>query len=261
VLGLLPQQQVERVVGFARTRGATRFAGLVPANAFGQLAEDALRKTAADGADVVAVERYEPGAADLSPAVRRLAAAERRAAGAEGRPSAVASGLPTQTTSQLPPEVGFDAILLPDFGDRLLAVAPLLPFFDLDANRFRYLGISLWDDPRVEREPALVGGWYAGPPPEARDQFMRRFRAAYGREAPRIATLGYDATALAAVLTKAGGVTIEGLTQPDGFAGFDGLFRLRPDGTNERRLAVIQVQRGGPRVIDPAPERFEELTQ
>jgi ABC-type branched-subunit amino acid transport system substrate-binding protein len=260
VLGLLPRQQVERVVVHARLKGASRFAALLPGNAFGALAEEALRAALEGGGELVAVERYEPGAADLTPVVRRLAAAERRAAAAAGAPSPVAPGLPPNVASQLPPEVGFDAILIPDFGDRLLALAPLLPFHDLDANRFRYLGVSLWDDPRVGREPALVGGWYAGPAPESREQFALRFREAYGREPPRIAALGYDAAALAAVLAKDGGFAPDRLAQPDGFAGYDGLFRLRADGTNERKLAILQVQRGAPRVIDPAEARFVDAT-
>ena len=141
-----------------------------------------------------------------------------------------------------------------EFGSRLL------PFYDIDPNRIRYLGISLWDDPRVAREPALLGGWYAGPAPEARAQFTARFRQLYGREPPRIASLGYDAAALGAVLAKTGDLGLDRLTDREGFTGFDGLFRLRADGLTDRGLAVIQVQRGNPRVIDPAPEKFVDLT-
>ena len=263
VLGILPRQEVARVVAYARERGASRFAALLPNNAYGQLAEDALRRALDGGGELVAVERYEPGAADLSPAVRRLAAAERRAATAMGSPSPVAPGLPQGTQSQLPAEVGFDAILLPESGDRLLSLAPLLPFFDLDPNRFRYLGITAWGDPRVAREPALIGGWYAAPAPETaeRTRFVRVSREAYGRDMPPIATLGYDSVALAAALAKSGNVGTAALTNPDGFLGVDGLFRLRDDGTNDRRLAILQVQRGNPRVLEPGAERFVDVTE
>ena len=49
------------------------------------------------------------------------------------------------------------------------------------------------------------------------------------------------------------------LTQPNGFAGIDGIFRLTQDGAVERGLAVLEVRREGPVVIDPAPKTFEEL--
>jgi hypothetical protein len=152
---------------------------------------------------------------------------------------------------------------MPESGDRLLSLAPLLPFYDLDPNRFRYLGITAWSDPRVAREPALIGGWYAGPAPETpeRVRFVRVAREAYGRDMPPIAALGYDAVALAAALARRGDVGVAALTHPDGFLGVDGLFRLREDGTNDRRLAIMQVQRGTPRVLEPAAERFVDLTE
>jgi len=46
------------------------------------------------------------------------------------------------------------------------------------------------------------------------------------------------------------------LTRSSGFAGVDGLFRLLPDGTAERGLAILEVREGAPRVIDPAPSSF-----
>ena len=46
------------------------------------------------------------------------------------------------------------------------------------------------------------------------------------------------------------------LTQGAGFAGVNGPFRLLPDGTNERGLAVAQIQNNQVIVIDPAPRSF-----
>ena len=43
------------------------------------------------------------------------------------------------------------------------------------------------------------------------------------------------------------------LSRPEGFAGVDGVFALRPDGTVRRGLAVFAIHRGGPAVIEPAP--------
>ena len=40
-------------------------------------------------------------------------------------------------------------------------------------------------------------------PPEATESFQTRYAALYGAAAPRVASLAYDATALAAVLARA----------------------------------------------------------
>ena len=61
----------------------------------------------------------------------------------------------------------------------------------------------------------------------------------------RTATLAYDAVALAAALTKTQGparFSEAMLTNASGFTGIDGLFRFRPDGTNQRGLAVMRVR-------------------
>ncbi len=273
VFGFMPSAQVERVVGYARSRGLSRYAALIPDNSYGNLIDDALRRAAlrADGV-VSAVERYEPAAADTTPVVRRLAAydarrtalaAQRRAL--EGRNDEVSREAlkrleNLQTTGELP----FDSVLLADSGSRLLAMAPLLPFYDIEPSRVRFLGTASWDDPRIQREAALLGGWFAAPPPAARAEFVRRFGETYGSTPPRVATLGYDAVALAAVLARApdgADFSAAALTKPSGFAGADGLFRFLPNGTNQRGLAVLEVTRDGFKTISPAPESFEEASE
>jgi hypothetical protein len=46
------------------------------------------------------------------------------------------------------------------------------------------------------------------------------------------------------------------LTNPSGFAGIDGLFRFRSDGTNERGLAVMRIASGGPTPAAGSPKSF-----
>ena len=78
---------------------------------------------------------------------------------------------------------------------------------------------------------------------------------------PRLASLAYDATLIAARLaeTDAPNPYSEAmLTNPNGFLGADGLFRLTSEGVVERGLAVLELSRNGVRVIDPAPLSFQE---
>ena len=46
------------------------------------------------------------------------------------------------------------------------------------------------------------------------------------------------------------------LTNPSGFAGIDGVFRFRRDGTNQRGLAVLRVTPTGGEIIAPPPRTF-----
>jgi branched-chain amino acid transport system substrate-binding protein len=91
--------------------------------------------------------------------------------------------------------------------------------------------------------------------------FAGRYRSRYGQEPPRPAALAYDAVALVAALVKTQGaqrITNEILANPSGFAGIDGVFRFRNDGTNQRGLAVLRVTPSGGQVISPASRNFSQ---
>lgn len=238
LLGFLPQEEVARVTAYTSQQGAHRFAALAPGNAYGHLTVDAL-KTAADAhkVEVAATVFLEPGAFDFSPSVGEL----KSAAHGDG---------------------GFDALLLPEGGQQIKTLAPLLPYNGFDPAKVHFLGTGLWDDPALATEPELQGAWYAAPDPAGRADFEKRFADIYGRSAPRLATLAYDATALAAALAhgdQGPDFSAGALTNPSGFIGLDGIFRLRPDGLIERGLAVIEIRRAGPAVVSPAPKSFENL--
>jgi len=252
-LGIAPQDAVARTIAYARSRGLEKFAALIPNNALGAAAEAAMRATLGSaGGELVRVERYEPGTIDFGPAVRRLgkiAAAPQRLARGEAPPP--------------PPELDFEAVLLPDFGDRLVQLVAELHGHEIDPGRIKYLGIPLWDDPRLLRESSLQGAWFAAPPTAGRAAFERRYREVFGRAAPRVASLAYDAVALAAILARGKGpdgadYTLDALQVPAGFAGVDGLFRFGTGGTVERGFAVMEVRRDGPRIVSPAPDAFEQ---
>lgn len=274
VMGLMPGAQVERVVGYASTQGHERFGALVPDNAFGEVVAEAM-EVAADRFDVelTRLAVFPANAPDISDSVRRLgnyderqARLRQRKAELQGRDDAQSrmelNELEQRETLGGPP---FDAVMVPVGGQRLQVIAPMLPFFDIDPRDVRILGTAEWNDPALGRESTLVGGWFAAPSPEGWSEFAERYRTLYGEPPPRLASLAYDATALAALLPRQ--ATRDGrgnpdpyaearLTQANGFAGIDGIFRLNPDGTVDRRYAVMEMEADNLRIIDPAPSDF-----
>ena len=129
---------------------------------------------------------------------------------------------------------------------------------DVERN-IQLLGTGLWDNPRVFASPSLQGGLYAAPDPSGFRAFAGRYRTRFGGEPVRTATLAYDAVALVAALARVQGTqryAPDVLTNPSGFAGIDGLFRFRADGTNERGLAVLKVGTSGAQIVSPALRSF-----
>jgi branched-chain amino acid transport system substrate-binding protein len=243
LIGFLPRQEVAREVSFAHDRGLNRFAALAPNTAYGHLMADALKQVVGEsGATLTRVEFYT---GDPSGTVKRIAAAGATAA-----------------SGPAPAGPGFDALLLPEGGDQLRQIAQQLKAAGIDTSQVRLLGSGLWDDASISGEPALTGGWFAASPPDLRQDFVHRYQGAYGQPPPRLASLAFDAAALAAVLAKSPDpdpFSQQAIENTSGFTGVDGLFRFTPQGLVQRGLAVIEVQPGGDQVVSPAPRDFKDF--
>jgi ABC-type branched-subunit amino acid transport system substrate-binding protein len=232
VLGFLPAQQIERVARFAKEKGISKIAALTPDDAYGHLVDQALKRLESRGdIQLVGISHYTRG--DLL----------------EGNPGNV----------RLVEEIedykakGMEALLIPEGGENLghlmLVLKPHLPL--------RFLGSGQWDSPDTLQHAlaGLEGALFASTVSRDRQRFESRFQQAYGHIPPRIATLAYDAIALAVTLADKG-YTAPHLTFSEGFAGMEGLFRLNTQGLNERGLAVLEVTPSGFTVRSPASESF-----
>lgn len=157
---------------------------------------------------------------------------------------------------------GADALFLTaDSAGALPLLSQMLRDRGLTAASKRFIGLTRWDVPQATLSlPGVQGGWFALPDPGTFEAFQRRYAGAYGGEAPpAIAGLAYDGIAAIGALAKSGAtgvITRESLTQPVGFAGVSGVFRLLPDGRNERGLAVAEVRDNKMVIVDPAPRSF-----
>lgn len=130
----------------------------------------------------------------------------------------------------------------------------------LNSSAIQMMGLTRWDIPASRMSlPQLQNGWFAIPDTARIAEFNARYRAAYGENPHDFATLAYDGVSAIAANVRAGrknAVTTAGLTQGAGFAGIQGAFRLRPDGSNQRQLSVATLQGGRLVVIDPARRSF-----
>jgi ABC-type branched-subunit amino acid transport system substrate-binding protein len=271
-IGVSPVDKINRVVGFAVSQGKYRLAALIPVGRYGDLLLSSFEAAATrEGAAVVRVERYEQTSKSMTEAAKRLANyGSRRAAlqqqrnALEAKDDAIARlALKRLAARDALGKVDFSAVLVPETGEAVKALAPLLPYYEIDIRRVRVLGVDDWSPRDLRREPALGGAWYAGPPPGVLKDFIARYRAVYKATPHALAVLAYDAVALAAVLAqRPGGPTFDTatLTSRNGYAGSAGLFRLLPSGASERRFAIMQVAPEAVRVISPPPATFEDLS-
>ena len=229
LLSFLPESDVNRIVEYAVSTGKKSFAACLPDNAYGNVVEATFKQAVGrKGGRIVAFEKY---GADRAAPARTVA----------------------QSLGQA------DALFLADDGESVVTTADALTAAGANLKNIQLLGTGLWDNPRVSASPALQGGLYAAPDPAGFRSFSGRYRAKFGADPVRTATLAYDAVALVAALARTQGpqrFSSEVLTNPSGFAGIDGLFRFRADGTNERGLAVMRVASGGSQPVAGSPKSF-----
>jgi branched-chain amino acid transport system substrate-binding protein len=237
VMGIAAPPQVRRVVDHAIAQGIRRFAAFAPNTAYGeQMSRTLDSHVAVRGGTVVAVELYDAESPDLAVAARRLAGEIK----GEGKL----------------------AILVPVAPPRLSSALTSLAAAGLDSRSVQLIGTGVWDVGGIQQETMLRGAWYGAPDPARRLDFERRFLATYGRPPHRLATLAYDAVALAGHLARmkpGGDFTPDAITNANGWAGVDGAFRFFPDGRTERALAVIEIQGDKVIVVSPAQGSFSRV--
>lgn len=239
LMGFMPFSQVERVTKYALSKGYKDFGLIAPQDTYGnavsgQFSEVALK----NGGTITKSIRYNNNDTTVINQIAEL------------KPAA----------GQEPP---FSAVFMPVAVNQTDMIASALSYNELMPAKVKRLGTGLWDDTRVASQPNIQGGWFAAPSPTARRDFEQKYQANFGNRPARLATLSYDATALAAILAKNGytkgnrpAFDYASLTNPNGFAGTDGVFRFKKNGLVERGLAVLELRNGQIIQIDAAPTRF-----
>lgn len=236
ILGQTFENTADRLTAFAVSQGKTRIMAVYSDNLAGQLGrvaiEEAVNARGATLAGSVGYAFSQEGVLAAVPAIKSAAEAN-----------------------------GADSIFLTaNTAGALPLISQILPENGLGPDRLQYIGLARWDTPPQTLElPGVQGGWFALPDPARTAQFASRFRAAYGSAPHPIAGLAYDGIAAIGALARTGSrepFARASLTQNAGFQGVNGVFRLRPDGTNERGLAVATIRDKTIAILSPAPQGF-----
>lgn len=229
VMGFAPDNEVDRIIGYAASQGYRRIALLTPradqtTNLLSDVVADAARRAAArNGASIV----------DVIPYLRTNEGIQ------EGSEDAADRILGS----------GADAVLLIDRGQGLVFLAAFLNYYDVVPEAVKYLGLAGWSTEATRQEPTLQGGWFAAPDTAAAEAFAARFEAETGRRPSSLAILAHDGVAAAAQMVaraRAAGGSVGALgdaaiTDPAGFDGAAGRFGFSRSGVVQRELSVFEV--------------------
>lgn len=236
LLGPTFRNTADRLIRYARGEGVDRYLIAYGNDLGGAVGRDAIQASASDnGATVVGAEAYELSQQGIQAAAPRIAAA------------AQANGAQAVFTTAGP-------------NADLPIIASALPDAGLATGTTRLVGLTRWDAaPQLLALPGLQGGLFAVPDRALTSQFEARYQSAYNEAPHPLASLAYDGIAAIGALARGGNpqaLNRASLTQGQGFQGTAGIFRLLPDGTNQRGLAVATVRNNQVVILDPAPRSF-----
>ena len=236
ILGATFENTANRLVRYATGRGINRYMVLYGDDLPGRVGRDAITGAIqSNGGQVVGIESYPLSQQGIFQSTRRLVS-NVSSSGAQA----------VFTTASANADLPIIATALPDAG--------------MSTERSPFIGLTRWDTlPQLAALPGLEGGFFAQPDPGPAALFANRYAATYGEAPHPLAGLAYDGIAAVGALVAAGNrdaVTKAALTQPQGFRGTSGVFRLLPNGLNERGLAIATIQNNQVVILEQAPRSF-----
>lgn len=239
MMGFHPNDQVRRIVQYALSMGKTKFAILSPDTPYGRSVSEGARESIKfAGGDLVLSKSYPVAMRDFGPIIQQMTA--------------------TLTDANDQKRPAFDALILADNKDKSARILASFQSLNFDMRDVKVLGTGLWDE--GNSPDALYGALYSAPPLTEKQNFEAHYLKAFKKTPPRLASLAYDATALAIVLSQTGSTpdafTSDRITNPTGFVGVDGIFRFSSAGQIERGLAILEVTPQGAVTKDAAPKSF-----
>lgn len=239
VLGPTFENTADRMISYASRQGMTRFAVVHGDDLQGTVGRDAiLTALRNNGVEAASVSSYPMTQQAIISSAGQIAD-DIRSSGAQA------------------------VFLTGGINADLPLIATALPERGINPEITRYIGLTRWDaTPQAMALPGLQGGLFALPDTQMLEQFENRYAAAYGAMPHPLAGLAYDGIAAIGALiaqNQPGALSAAGLTQPQGFEGTQGVFRLMPDGTNQRGLAIAQIQNNQVVILEPAPRSFAGL--
>ena len=238
-LGLLNEEQIDRIVKYSVRQGRRRIAVVLPDNQSGiNMLKAAINSAKSEGASITKAGFYRPETMDFSSLVTSMI----------GGAKATDGGF------------GFDALLVPEYGNRLKSITSMFSYYDVAAPDVLFLGTSVWANSNLSKETELYGAVYPLMSASRMEHFSKKYNEMFGQKPNPLGIFAYDSIALASALSrKDHNYWNEEITNLDGYFGMSGAFRIFANGKNEHGLDIVKVTTSGPQISEQAPQKFYSM--
>ena len=273
-LGLLIDEQIDRIISYAALQGRKRFALLLPDNATGgSVARAAVKSAQKNNVQITTIGFYTPGTSDFSQIAKDMTNYEARHARVvniknklqtlvDGGDASAQKALKKLETREGLGDVGFDAIIIPEGGVKLTAAISMFAYYDAAFPSVQFLGTAIWDSSKLNNEAVIAKGLYTAISKPQTNYFANQYYSVFNDRPSSLYTLAYDAITIANQLSFLNDNNLnESITSPSGFQGIGGKVRFFKDGSNQHSLDIIEILPSGNIVVDSGSNYFETTSE
>lgn len=238
-LGILNDDQIKNIIRFAAGQGRKRIAAVLPDNQSGlNMFTSLMRAARRNGVQLTKVGFYRPDSMDFTSLVTSMTGSSSK-------------------TSEHERDFGFDALLVPESGNRLKSITSMFSYYDVSAPQVLFMGTSVWANTGLSKETELYGAVYPVVPLSRLDNFNQKYAELFASRPNGLSVFAYDAVMMASALsTKNPAYLKEEIVRTAGYNGMSGTFRILPNGLNEHGLDIVRVTSGGEQIVESAQNRF-----
>lgn len=236
LLGLIPEQQIERILSYSVANGVNNLSAIAPNNSLGIATNHELENFATSlKTNMVLFSQDNNG---------------------------TIVNFDKQLDLALEPLINkesHNALLVSDSAIAINNLLTKLASNEQIQNKFTILSTGETLADAIAKTPINIRSLVAAPNLVNRKNFEVNFYNNFGYKPKNISTLAYDAVALSITIARtehSDKFTVQNLTNRRGFFGIDGIFRLNENGLNERKFSIYEVNKDGFYEIDPAPSAF-----
>ncbi len=272
-LGLLVDEQIDRIISYVASQGRKRFALLLPDNATGgSVARAAVKSAQKNNVQITTIGFYTPGTSDFSQIAKDMTNYETRhtrviniknklQALADNGDISAQKALKKLETREGLGDIGFDAIIIPESGAKLTSAISMFAYYDAAFPTVQFLGTAVWDSGKFNNEAVMAKSLYTAISKPQTNSFANQYYSIFNDRPSSLYTLAYDAVNIANQLAHSNEKNLnENITKQTGFQGIGGRIRFFKNGNNQHSLDIVEILPSGNIIIDNGAAYFETIT-
>ena len=252
VFGLTIEDELKKIYEYSIDRGIDKFAVIVPDNKYGNKVKDEINKfhniNNNSSSQFIFYPTKDP---DYYKIAREVSNYDERKLDLDNRVKLLEELQSESSLKELKllrnkdtlGEVDFEAIIIiaRSFSE-LTNFISILPYYDVDPKKVKFIGNSIWGKKLILKEPSMQGSYFSSLDLNGQRKFKKEYKKIYKKNPHALAPLAYDLVGLISSLNiEHKKITKEILHSNLGYIGINGWFRFDESGRVERRPLIFHV--------------------